>query len=258
MLGKYLKDLLTEWIGVALGIADIIIFIVSAATQSFTLPREFYLGVAAVAFLVANFGLYSKLSKKVNEFEDTQANISIRVVSTGLYIKAPIRTTEGKVFTDGLDKNLIPVYQYIQAYIKVENVGQEAGILVWSIDEAKTKLPDPLQLQFGSGSKYFYDEVGNQLRSGDLKVKARERVTGHFRFKVNSNTEDVKNLQRIDPESHYYIPINYYTKRIGSNSKHKTLEVKGPIIDYLVGLIDKITLVYQKETLSLQDPDLTE
>jgi hypothetical protein len=142
MLTRYLRELISEWVGTALLLADVVIFAISSLTQTFTLPPEFYWTVAGIGFVIANFRIYARLQDNIDRYESQEPNITVELLETKITHEAPmVDDILGERSNDGLSPRGIPYYPMIQAKVKVENIGRKSGTIHWYIDLKQSVLP---------------------------------------------------------------------------------------------------------------------
>ncbi len=259
MLFKYLKELISEWFGVALLAADAFIFVLSSTTQKFVLPSAFYWVVAVFAFLIANFRIYSRLQEELDGYESQEANIRIKVLETKVAVDAPILLLEtnrvkNSRSEDGLDDNGLPIYHTLYAKFEIENTGHEKGVLTWAIDLSKSDSPEFFELYSNSVNGYFDEDRDKKT----MQIDDRSRWEGWWKLPLKLKIEDPKELasKLVDPSSYAFLLV-YKTKRIGGESEERFVRIEGDLQSYKQDLVRKWEKREMTElTLAAQDVDI--
>lgn len=251
-MSKYIKELVSEWGTVAFLIVDVVLFIISATTQTFILPTETYWVIALIGFIVANFRIYSKQQQRLEELGKQEANIRLRVISSTIQIKAPILVMDQNRIkdsrsADGLDDFGVPVVVRILADIEVENTGYEKGEFVWKIDPSKSDAPKFISLIEKSVNGYFDSESKTSL-----EVSPRDRFETRWILPILFKVEDPKELAKaLSKPDGYNFHLMYKTKRVGGETEERILEIEGNLDSLKENLIKKWTKRELGELVSL-------
>ena len=240
MLLKYFKELVNELVVVVLFIVDIVIFIISAVTQKFTLPSEFYWIVAGIGFIIANIRIYTRLQKKIEEYESQEANIKVRVLECKVIVKAPVLADEKRVqgsrSADGLDDHGLPISHQLVAKVEIENTGIEQGTLVWELDLVESNLPEFFTIYENAINGYFDDDEKNV----SLEIEGRDRYEGWWTLPLLLKEESPRLLaHKISNPADYRLLLHYKTKRIGGETFERIIVFDGDFTGYRDSLIKK-------------------
>jgi hypothetical protein len=248
MIIGYFKELLTEWVGTALLIGDVIIFVVSAASNAFTLPIEFYWVVAVLGFIIANVRVYSKgqkkieqLKNKLSEYELQEANITVKLLESKIVIKSPVLVSgntrvKNSRSGDGLDDNNVPISHYLHAKLEIENAGYEHGTFIWRLNLEESDLPDFFEL---------YEKTVNGFFTEDSKIKMlylgpRESYEEWWKLPLRLREEDPRLLaHKLSDPAEYRLTLSYKTKRIGGETPERSVMIEGDFTGYRNLLINK-------------------
>jgi hypothetical protein len=241
-LGAYLKEVIGEGKERVLLLFDllgiILFFFPQLAEYVFRnewLARRIGAVIFVLSFSWANFILYRKLKGRIDEYEDTRANIRFtkekdfccRASHHSRYF-----SHEGKSIhqSEILYRNGLPIGVITGAELKGWNWSEECGHLVWKITEVD--LPPLFNLpKSGEGSFQW------ELR-GDVSF---DRIKGfHYAFEaryklpIEIAEQDPRSFaQGLSSVSSYRIVIQYHTKRVdNTESKPHYLTLKGDFQEF--------------------------
>jgi hypothetical protein len=117
------------------------------------------------------------------------------------------------------DDRGLPARAAVRATLVLENVGYEAGQLIWEVDRDKTYLPFPFEAD-PNGVIGFGTE--------QLEVGGRTRVVSDFDVPVRITARERSEFARaLNSTESYQIVIRYHTRRIGGESARQTLVMRG-------------------------------
>jgi hypothetical protein len=183
--------------------------------------REWLLWFFAISFVIANPIIYIKqalekrsLENHIAELEATGANLRLKLKSTG-FTPSGTRTRrpfpEIKVDSYGFDEHGVPGWGVIWANLQGENIGWEAGRLIWEFDRDKTKLPSLFDQDF-----VFDEGASDQLFWNESKsIERRHSFKAHLQINVRIVERDPKAFaQALNSLVSYRVVIDYRTKPI--------------------------------------------
>jgi hypothetical protein len=226
MIRRYLKDLVSEWVVTALLIADIVVFVVSSRTQSFTLPPQFYWIVAGAAFIIANYRVYARMMGKIETQDDKRAKLTVGVVQSGVSVVSPPISERG-IFDDGLGDDGLPAVNVLKVLLEIENTGEEQGELEWELDLKESTIPNIFQLGDSNDRGSFDKGYGPPI------VLARDRSLVQWTIDLFPTTSDPRQFAHsLSNDPRYRILLRYHTKRIGGSSPQKLIVIEGNLADY--------------------------
>lgn len=177
---------------------------------------------------------------RIAELEATEANIHLKVAETGFW---PAGTStlrpfpEVKVDSYGFDESGLPGWGVIWASLEGENVGWEAGKLIWEFDRDKTELPRLFDPDFA-----LNEEVSDRLFwSGSRGIEGRTPFKAHLEIGVRIAKQKRQVFARaLNSLKRYRVVINYYTKSIVGESKPNVLQlsIEGDFQEFRQKILD--------------------
>ena len=233
-LGAYLKEVIGEGKERVLLLFDllgiILFFFPQLAEYVFRnewLARRIGAVIFVLSFSWANFILYRKLKGRIDEYEDTRANIRLRNIKDLCYaasINSPYFPRKGKTFhqtSDHLHKNGLPIGLVIAAELRLAKQSSEYGGFDWQI--TKVDMPEFFSLL----------EIGKDSfrwgRDGAPLVEVTRSIDGAMaicELPVKITVEDPRSFaESLSSLGSYRIVIKYCTIRI-DDSKSKTYSLK--------------------------------
>jgi hypothetical protein len=236
MLKNYLEELIKEWQGVALLIADVVIFAVSTLTQTFTLPQGFYWVVAGIAFVIANYRIYKRQRWQIESHLNTVPNIRSEFLESRIVIDAPVGRDSSRS-DDGLSDKGLPLQPMLQAKMKVENFSHKSGTLKWYIDLHRSVIPQCFNVQLNS-----YDLVGIVMDDNQvLKIDDKSSVVDTWSLPLHLSIQDPKELASYLAKPDSYSICFFYSTQGSRWQSTPTLkiQVEGDLEFFKQSLIKK-------------------
>ena len=228
----YFKRLFGLWIMWVFTGLDLIAFFVGVTNPTFYIPSWVYWTIGGLGFVMSNIILFKQLQERMEKYESEEANLQIHVnrIQTSSSNEIMVST---KRYEAGLGEEGIPFENMITAYVEIENLGKEAGVLEWEVDVYRSVIPDIFGLYIGKTNGHFFGQK-------TLEIPGRTRIKFVWVLGLASLEKDPAEFaKKLVEKPTFTIYLNYKTKRIGSVSEPKLLVISGDFSDYCRQLKNK-------------------
>jgi hypothetical protein len=216
---------------------DVISFISDPYIPGFSFPREMYLLIPIIGFVVANIKLFADQEYRLAELQTTKADLNITVTKKGIYILCFVPSQfdyrsflPGEYDKCGFNKVGVPGAVFISLELKIKNNGPQASELVWQVDQSKMDLPALFMIGentswFQENNTYWSHENGffEGLPSSIGEWVTIRQVLWHLPVEIieQESRTFAKKLSKLNP---FRLYLNYHTD--ASVSKKRTLVVE--------------------------------
>jgi len=235
-IGRYLSRFLQLWLfWFWAPVLDVLAFLSDPYIPGFSFPREVYLAIPIIGFIVTNIRLFAEQKQLIEKLDAQEANLEVAIISTEIYVThlspskfdfVPHDIRGDQRYNDqGFDGNGIPASVIISTELLVTNAGRQPGLLSWRIDRSKTRLPSLFKFREDPSR---VDENGffEGIPVDTIEGKTRHRGFWHLRLDVVEQNPHVF-AQKLPTLNNYRIFMRYHTDRIGSISESRELVIEG-------------------------------
>ena len=246
ILKRYLCRFLKLWIIWCWFLAlDGLGLVIDTFVPAFSPPRWLYWAIAAFGFLAANVKLFAeqesekqKLQGRINEFEDTRADIHFKkkedfCYPASIHYSCFVSGKKGYHDSEVLYRDGLPIGVIIGAHLEGWKWSDEPGKPISKI--AEVDLP-PLFDLLNEGS--FQNPKGVTL---DRIEGFSYGLPARYELPIKITVEDPRSFaQRLNSVDSYRVVIQYYTKRVDdSESTSHLLTLEGDFQEFRDEICEK-------------------
>jgi hypothetical protein len=237
---KYVSGLLHQWIASIFFLLDLLALVLIALGSDIPVSQELLWLILALSYIVANYRLFSQQTKRIEEYENEEANIVIEATKTSLSYPTHGGASpypDVKVGEYGFTDNGLPGWATIITQLEFRNTGYEEGGVEWSIDFKKTKLPPFFRIEDDSGGSLisFSDRFRNRIEARKFNIS----VSWPLNLRIyEENPEHFAKALKASRKSKYKVVIKYRTDKVIPDSTWRKLEIKGDVSSFYKGVLE--------------------
>lgn len=179
-----------------------------------------------IGFVFVNIQLFWHMEKKIRKLSEREANLKINVLSSR-FILGNLEQQDEQF---NINEIGLPVSNFIETSMEIENSGIEDGEFLWEIDYAKSSIPAPFKL-YKNEKGYLAEELGKCGGRNCIKI------TWILPIQTDPSCKVERFAFLLRGVKHYEIVLKYFTKRIGGISSMKRIKLNGNFLEYKGDLI---------------------